>query len=87
MLRRRGAIAAADALASCATELDEALQQTALEELTVTQAAVESGYSASALRRRFPGQRTIRRADLPQKGGRAAPDGPDLAAELLRGRG
>ena len=92
VLRRRGAIAQADALASCAAELDEALRQHALEELTPVQAAAESGLSASAIRRlirrRFPGQRTIRRADLPRKGGRGtAADGlPDLAGELLARR-
>ena len=65
-----------------AAELDAALRQAALEELTVAQAAAESGYSASQLRRRFPGQRTIRRAELPRKGGQG---GPELAATVLRG--
>ncbi len=65
-----------------ATELDEAVRGLGLEELTVAQAAAESGYSASQLRRRFPGQRTIRRADLPRKGRHG---GPDLAGAVLRG--
>ena len=86
-LLRRGAIDAAAALESCADELAEALQRAALEELTPAQAARETGFSASAIRRRFPGQKAIRRADLPNKGGRAAVDGPDLAGEILaRGR-
>ena len=66
-----------------ATELEEALLAHALETLTVAEAAQESGYSASQLRRRFPGQRTIRRADLPRKAGGL--NGPDLAGALLQG--
>lgn len=64
-----------------AAELDAALRREALEELTIAQAAAESGYSASQLRRRFPGQRTVQRARLPRKGGQG---GPDLAAAVLR---
>src|SRR5688572_12680236 len=81
VLRRRGAITAADALASCADDLAEALHRHALEEISVAEAARETGYSPSALRRRFPGRKTIPRAALPQKGARVIADGPDLAGE------
>lgn len=64
-----------------AGELDEAMRRQALEQLTVAQAAQESGYSESQLRRRFRGQRTIRRQDLPRKGKQG---GPDLAGAILR---
>jgi len=88
VLRRRGAIGAADALETCIAELAAALCQEGLEQLTVSEAAAETGYSPSAIRRRFPGQRTIPRGALPRKGERAGPGGPNLAAELLgRGRG
>jgi hypothetical protein len=78
---RDGATGHAAVLGRVAAELDEALRRQALEELPIAQAAVESGYSTSQLRRRFPGQRTIRRADLPRKGGQG---GPDLAGAILR---
>jgi hypothetical protein len=81
LLRSHGALEAAATKARDATELDEALRRHVLEELTIGAAAAETGYSASQLRRRFPGQRTIRRADLPRKGGQG---GPDLAAAILR---
>lgn len=68
-----------------ATELDELVRQQDLEELTVAEAAKESGYTAAALRLRFPGQRTIQRKDLPRKGSRRL--GPDLASRVLRERG
>lgn len=68
-----------------AAELDEALHREALEELSISRAAAESGYSASQLRRRFPGQRTIRRSDLPAKGRKVGQGGPDLAGAILRG--
>ena len=88
LLRRRGAGIQADVLAACADELAEALHRAALEELTVSEAAAETGYSASAIRRRFPGRKTIQRGELPRKGGRGtAADGlPDLAGELLARR-
>jgi hypothetical protein len=81
VLHRRGAPELGEALTSCATELAEALAQHEREELTIAQAAAESGYSASQLRRRFPGRQTIPRASLPRKG---APGGPDLAGAVLR---
>lgn len=82
ILRRRGAVPQAEALESCAAELEEAVRAHTLAELTIAQAAAESGYSESQLRRRFPGQPTVRRADLPQKG-RTRAGGPNLVATLL----
>lgn len=63
-----------------AAELDEALRQHALEELTPAQAAEERGCDPSTIRRRFPGRKTITRAELYHGG---AP-GPDLAGAILR---
>jgi predicted DNA-binding protein (UPF0251 family) len=83
-LRANGAVEAAVAKSRAAIELAEAIQMYDLEQLTVSQAAEESGVSQSQLRRRFPGQRTIRRADLPRKGKRG---GLDLAGEILRKAG
>ena len=76
VLRRRGAIAQAEALAFCAAELEQVTTEEALEALTVAQAAAESGYSPSQIRRRFPGQARIARALLPKKGSRKL--GPEL---------
>ena len=53
-----------------AAELEQALTRAELEELTIPDAARETGYSESQLRRRFPGRHTIPRAELPRKGGR-----------------
>lgn len=52
-----------------ADELEEAVRRLEEEELTIEQAAKESGYSASQLRRLFPDGR-FRRRDLPRKAGR-----------------
>jgi DNA-directed RNA polymerase specialized sigma24 family protein len=82
VLRSRGAPAQADALATCAAEVEEAVRMQELEGLTVAEAAAESGYSPSQLRRAFPGQRRIRRGDLPRKP--RHPSGPDLAGDILR---
>ena len=62
-----------------AGELEAELLQHELEELPISQAAAESGYSASALRRRFPNRPTIPRAELPRKGGREL--GPSLVVK------
>lgn len=74
-LRQRGAPAQADALLACCRELEEALTQHDLETLTIRDAAAESGYSESQLRRMFKGQPTVSRGALPRKpkpNGRAA---------------
>ena len=65
-LRRRGAPAQADALDACSRELEAALHQHELEILSVADAALESGYSPSQLRRQFRG-RAITRGALPRK--------------------
>lgn len=66
-LRRRGAPAQADALEACCRELEAALHEHELESLTITQAAAESGYSESQLRRIFKGRSTVSRGALPRK--------------------
>jgi hypothetical protein len=66
----------------CAEELEQAVEQHELELLTITDAAHESGYSESQLRRRFPGQHRIPRSALPKKGSREL--GPKLATERRR---
>jgi AraC-like DNA-binding protein len=65
-LRRRGAVAQADAAETFARDLEEALEAHRLETLDVHEAARESGYSESQLRRIFKG-RPITRAALPRK--------------------
>lgn len=96
-LRRRGADATAEALESCAEELEERVRKWGLERLTLEEAASESGYSYSRLQHcvaggQIPnagvaGSPRIRRADLPRKAGRLGrPGGPDLAGEVLRRR-
>jgi hypothetical protein len=64
----------------CIEELEQATHEQDLEQLTIPQAAIESGYSESQLRRRFPGRRTIARGDLPRKGTR------ELGPSLVRRR-
>lgn len=81
-LRRRGAPRQAEALESAADDFAEALRNYRAEELTVAEAAEESGYCQKSLRRmvregRIPDSRTpgsqgeirIRRRDLPRKPG------------------
>lgn len=83
MLRRRGAEPSAVLLESCAEDLEQASQDWWLEELSIAQAAGESGYSAEHLRRRvrdgtISAQRNggtrshirISRKDLPKKPGK-----------------
>jgi hypothetical protein len=95
ILRVRGADAQATVLESCALELEEKARLFSHEEITLEQAAEESGYSYSALekmarRGRIPnagllGHPRIRRKDLPKKPGRGAPaqGGPNLADLVL----
>jgi DNA-directed RNA polymerase specialized sigma24 family protein len=66
-----------------ADELETVLRERELEELTPTEAAQEEGCSPSTIRRRFPGRKTISRAELKEQG-RGNVDGPDLAGALLR---
>ncbi len=80
---RRYAPEVANALEDCAAELEESWRSWCEEELTVAQAAAESGYSAEHLRRqvrdgKLPAERgngkkshiKVRRGDLPRKPGR-----------------
>jgi hypothetical protein len=66
-LRRHGAAQLADAKEADCQELEAALVQVELETLTIRKAASESGYSASQLRRMFPGQERVPRGALPRK--------------------
>ena len=68
LFERRGQADAARLMQSVARELETHLTEYELEQLTPTNAAPETGYSASQLRRLFPGQKTISRKDLPKKG-------------------
>ena len=78
--RRRGAPTQADVLESCTAELVEELRSWGNKELTITEAASESGYSEDHLRdlvrsgrlpdNRAPGSEgriLVRRSDLPRK--------------------
>lgn len=80
----RDAQPGATLLRRVADELEEALLRHELEELTTAEAAKEEGCHPSTIRRRFPGRKTIRRAELTAKG---AAGGPDLAGEFLRAGG
>ncbi len=66
-----------------ADELEEAVRRWALEELTPTEAAKERGCHPSTIRREFPGQKRIRRAEALRRGA----GGPDLAGAILRAGG
>ncbi|MCK5489030.1 MAG: hypothetical protein KAI98_03535 [Gemmatimonadetes bacterium] len=81
-------------LRRAADELEAAWNAWQLEELTVAQAANESGYTISAIEKqlrwgRIPnageaGRPRIRRSDLPRKAGRRGdPEEPDLAGRVL----
>ena len=69
----------ASLLRRVATDLEGALRQHALEELTPTEAAREEGCNPSTIRRRFPGRRRVTRAELRGKGR----GGPDIVGEIL----
>ncbi len=98
-LRKRGAVAQAVVLESCAEELEAAQREHELEALTLNEASQESGYSYSALQKKvasgeLPNMGTkncprLRRGDLPRKASqlpRGPGDGePDLAGTILTG--
>ena len=92
-----GAEPQAITLETCARELEELVQTTAFETLTLEQAAQESGLSYSALEKavrsgRIPnagekGKPRLHRRDLPRKGARSQPPATnDLASRVLAGR-
>jgi len=85
LLRAHGAAEAAATKVRDADELEAALKMWELEELTITEAAKESGYSASRLRRLFPGRRRVPRSELPRKP-QPRTALPDLAQDLLNDR-
>ena len=82
LLDRRGAPDQAAAARAFAKELEEWITAWELEQLSVTDAAAESGYDASTLRRLFPGCKAIARRDLPRKPTRR--EGPDLVDRVLQ---
>ena len=96
VLRKRGATAQAEALESCVADHEQVLDAWHTEELTLHQAAEESGYSYSALQQMkdlnagTTGTPRIRRCDLPHKprrsGLRLSVGQPDLADEILTSR-
>ena len=92
-LRHRGLSETADVLESVANDHEQVLNNWYTEELTLTQAAEESGYSYSTLQQMkdlnagTSGAPRIRRCDLPRKPQRSGPrlthGQPDLADEIL----
>ena len=93
VLRKRGATAQAETLESCVADHEQAVQEWQNEELTLHQAAEESGFSYSRLQQMksinigTAGTPRIRRCDLPYKPRRSglqlANGQPDLADEIL----
>jgi hypothetical protein len=96
VLRRRGAVVQADVLESVAEDFDRRLVEWENQELTVAEAAAESGYSEEHLRElvragRLPDNRPpgsegrilIRRCDLPRKPTSSGPT-EDIVGELLK---
>jgi hypothetical protein len=94
VLRRRGAQPQADALETCAVELEEFERACELEALSLEQAVTVSGYSYSALQKMVAagelanvgkkGKPRVRRGDLPRKATPAPM--PDLAGAVIAGR-
>ena len=97
VLGRRGDARGPALLRQCAAELREAVRADQNQELTLAEAALESGYSEDYLRHevaadRIPnagrkGSPRIRRADLPRRrngGGRTVTSPEAAAAKILR---
>ena len=92
-LRHRGLAELADVLESVANDHEQVLNDWHTEELTLRQAAEESGYSYSALQQMktinvgTTGSPRIMRCDMPLKPRRSGPQlangQPDLANEIL----
>ena len=96
ILHRRGAAEQAAVLESCASELEQQGRVFSLETLDLEQAAIESGYSYSALQKMASagtipnvgkkGAPRVRRGDLPKKPsgrGESSKGEPDLAGLVL----
>lgn len=77
LLEAHGAHEAAATKVHDADALEVALRMYQLERLTPKQAAAETGYTAGAIRKLFPGQRTIPRSALPKKARYPGPGDPD----------
>lgn len=100
VLRRRGAPGSAEVLNGCADELDERLDEWWLEELTIEEAAKETGLAYDTVQRkvasgewpnvRRKGAPRVRRRDVlpgsPEPGPRLVTGEPDIAEEVLRAR-
>lgn len=96
LLRCWGAEAQAVAADYVVARIEEAWSEWHAEQLTVAQAAAESGYSEPHLRRLLAesrienagseGRPRIRRGDLPRKHARNSAADVDLADEVLRAR-
>ena len=97
----RGFSHGAEMARSYAADLEEAIRNFELEELSLEAAASESGFRYDTLQRKVSsgeipnagtrGSPRVRRCDLPYKGGRGGPklvtgQGPDLAEEILARR-
>ncbi len=93
VLRTRGAASQADLLQSTAAELEETWRCFQFEEMTLSEAADESGYTRSALEKMLqrgdlrnagkPSKPRVLRCDLPRKPGGRQDEGPDIATEVL----
>lgn len=93
VLRRRGSVGAADLLAGCARELEDAMRMTADQDLSLREAAGECGYSVAHLRRLIRcgqlsnvgsgGRVHVRRSELPRKPG-TRPSAGEAATSVLR---
>lgn len=96
ILQRWGAGTLAAAVETAAVRVEEAVVAWQNEELTVAEAAAESGYSTAHLRRLLAesrlenagstGRPRIRRSDLPRKPNRKTANEVDLVGEVLRAR-
>jgi hypothetical protein len=96
-MRRYGAEPQAVTLDAVAAELEAALRAEADEELTLAEAAAESGYSSERLRRKVAdgeipnagrkGAPRIRRGDLPRKATTRAATPEAVAARIVAGWG
>ena len=91
-MRAWSAVAQAELLEKCASALESRIREYWLQELTLDEAASESGFSYSALQKKVASgdienvgnkhSPRLRRQDLPKKGGTAKEE-PDLAGAII----
>lgn len=91
-----GARGHAEAVEACAKHVEEAWIEWSAENLTVAEAAAESGYSEAHIRRLLrecriddagsKGRPRIRRGDLPRKPHQSSGGEVDLVGDVLRAR-